>query len=442
VHQSLWREVRILATLVAAGLALGTLTRHLFVFTTIGLGAYIALQLRYLYRLHEWLLSDKRSDVPDAGGPWGDVFYEVRKLVRQAARRADELTDALKRFQSAAAAMPDAVVILSEYDEIEWANPPAARLLGVEYPRDRGIRLVNLVRDPAFNEYFARADFSEPLDLDSPADPASAVSLQIVPFGVRLKLILGRDITRLQRLEQMRRVFVANVSHELRTPVTVLSGYIETLRGMDYVRPEDLKKHLTTMQEQAVRMQRLVDDLLMLSRLETAPPSRKEETVDVPALLAGLKEQADALSGDAHHQITLDVEQDLRLRGSHEELHSAFMNLVNNAVRYTPPGGAIRLGWHSEDGSAKFAVTDTGEGIAAEHLPHLTERFYRVDSARSRASGGTGLGLSIVKHVLLRHDAELAIQSELGHGSTFTCEFPRARVVRATENVPSRALSH
>lgn len=442
MRQSLWREVRILVALVAVGLALGTLTRHLFVFTAIGLGAYIVLQLRYLYRLHEWLLSDKRADVPDAGGPWGDVFYEVRKLVRQAARRADELTDALKRFQSAAAAMPDAVVILSEYDEIEWANPPAARMLGVEYPRDRGIRLVNLVRDPTFNEYFARADFSEPLDIDSPADPASAVSLQIVPFGARLKLILGRDITRLQRLEQMRRVFVANVSHELRTPVTVLSGYIETLRGMDYVRPEDLKKHLATMQEQAVRMQRLVDDLLMLSRLETAPPSRKEETVDVPALLAGLKEQADALSGDARHQITLDVEPDLQLRGSHEELHSAFMNLINNAVRYTPPGGAIRLGWHSDDGGAKFAVTDTGEGIAAEHLPHLTERFYRVDSARSRASGGTGLGLSIVKHVLLRHDAELAIQSELGHGSTFICEFPRARVVRAAENVPSRALSH
>jgi len=267
------------------------------------------------------------------------------------------------------------------------------------------------------------------------------VSLQIVPFGVRLKLVMARDITRLHRLEQMRRVFVANVSHELRTPVTVLSGYIETLRDMDYVRPEDLKKHLGTMHEQALRMQRLVDDLLMLSRLETAPPNRKEEVVDVPALLVGLKEQADVLSGDARHKITLDAAPNLQLRGSRDELHSAFMNLVNNALRYTPSGGAIQLRWHGDGDGAKFSVTDSGEGIAAQHLPHLTERFYRVDSARSRASGGTGLGLSIVKHVLLRHNAQLDIQSELGRGSTFTCEFPLTHVVRESTNNRPQALS-
>ena len=437
MRQSLWREVWILIGLVSAGFALGALTRHLYLFIAIGLGAYIGLQLFQLRRLHQWLLSDKRSDVPDAGGPWGDVFNEVRKLVRQAARRADELTEALKRFQSAAAAMPDGIVILSEYDEIEWANPPAARLLGVDYPHDRGIRLINLLRDPIFNKYFARGDFSEPLELDSPAEPGSTVSLQIVPFSARLKLVMARDITRLHRLEQMRRVFVANVSHELRTPVTVLSGYVETLRDMDHVRPEDLKKHLTTMHEQALRMQRLVDDLLMLSRLETAPPNRKEEVVDVPALLAGLREQAEVLSGDAQHRITLDAEANLNLRGSRDELHSAFMNLINNAVRYTPAGGAIQLRWYAESDGAKFSVTDTGEGIAAEHLPYLTERFYRVDSARSRASGGTGLGLSIVKHVLLRHDARLEIQSEIGRGSTFTCEFPVIRVVHeSTANRP------
>jgi two-component system phosphate regulon sensor histidine kinase PhoR len=441
VRQSLWREIWILAVLVAAGLALGTLTSYLFLFTAIGLGAYILLQLYQLGRLHRWLLSDKRGEVPDAGGPWGDVFNEVRKLVRQAARRADELTDALKRFQSAAAAMPDGIVILSEYDEIEWANPPASRLLGVDYPRDRGIRLINLVRDPTFNHYFARGDFSEPLELDSPSEPGSMVSMQIVPISIRLKLVMARDITRLHRLEQMRRVFVANVSHELRTPVTVLSGYVETLRGMDYVRPEDLKKHLATMHEQALRMQRLVDDLLMLSRLETAPPNRKEEVVDIPALLSGLKEQAEVLSGNAKHQITLEVEANLKLRGSRDELHSAFMNLINNAVRYTPPGGAINLHWYAVDRRAKFSVTDSGEGIAAEHLPHLTERFYRVDSARSRASGGTGLGLSIVKHVLLRHEAQLDVESELGRGSTFTCEFPATHVVHEPVDRPAQALS-
>ena len=431
MRRSLWREVRVLAGLVAVGLIVGAFTDYLFLFTALGLLAYIGLQLRNLYRLHQWLLSNKRGEVPDAAGPWGDVFNEVRKLVRRTTRRTDELTDALQRFQSAAAAIPDGVVLLSQYEEIEWANPPAAQLLGVYYPRDRGIRLSNLVRDPVFTEYLARGDFSEPLDMHSPASPEHWVSLQIVPFGAaHLKLILVRDITRLQRLEQMRRVFVANVSHELRTPVTVLAGYIETLRGMDRVPPEELQKHLATMHEQARRMQRLVDDLLTLSRLETAARRLREETVDVPALLADLKQQAELLSGEARHRITLEAEPELRLRGTREELHSAFMNLINNAVRYTPPEGEIRLRWWADAGGARFAVSDTGEGIAPEHLPHLTERFYRVDTARSRASGGTGLGLSIVKHVLLRHQAHLEIESEPGRGSTFTCVFPAHRVVR------------
>ncbi len=430
MRPSLWREVWILAGFVAVGLALGALMGHPFLFSTAAFGIYIALQLRQLYRLHQWLLSDKRGEVPDAAGRWGDVFNEVRKLVRQSAQRADELTDALMRFQNAAAAMPDAVVILTEDEEIEWANPPAASLLGIDYPRDTGMRLSNLLRDPAFTDYLARADFAEPLEMDSPANSELALSLQIVPFGAHRKLIIARDITRLQRLEQMRRTFVANVSHELRTPVTVLSGYIETLHEMEHIHNDELKKHLATMHEQAVRMQRLVDDLLMLSRLETAAPRQKEEVVDVPALLAGLKEQAEVLSGEADHHITLEAEPNLKLLGGREELHSAFMNLIHNAVRYTPRAGAIRLRWFADSDGAKFSVTDTGEGIAPEHIPYLTERFYRVDTARSRASGGTGLGLSIVKHVLLRHNARLDVQSELGRGSTFTCVFPAARLAR------------
>jgi two-component system phosphate regulon sensor histidine kinase PhoR len=304
-------------------------------------------------------------------------------------------------------------------------------LLGLESPRDNGLRVTNLVRDPDFTDYLARRDYAEPLEIDSPASPDHTMSLQIVPFGAHRKLLIGRDITRVQRLEQMRRIFVANVSHELRTPITVLSGYVETLRESELIRPEDLKKHLAIMHEQALRMQRLVDDLLMLSRLETAAPRRKDETVDVPALLTGLKEQAELLSGPANHRLTLEAEPGLNLLGGREELHSAFMNLINNAVRYTPREGTIKLRWSRDGDGAKFSVTDSGEGIAAEHVPHLTERFYRVDTARSRASGGTGLGLSIVKHVLIRHNAHLEIQSELGHGSTFSCIFPTARVVGA-----------
>jgi len=325
---------------------------------------------------------------------------------------------------------PDAVVILSQNDEIEWSNPASGRLLGIKFPRDAGMRLSNLLRSPDFTHYLISGEFSEPLEIVSPSAAQTTLSLQIVPFGSSQKLIIGRDVTRIARLEQMRRHFVANVSHELRTPLTVFSGYVETLRQMKTIKPDELKKHLATMEEHSARMQRLVDDLLMLSKLETAPPRRREETVDIPALLAGLKEQAEQLSGEAGHHISLEAEPQLHLLGGQEELHSAFSNLVNNAVRHTPAGGSITLRWWSDEEGAMFSVTDTGKGIAREHLPHLTERFYRVDTARSRASGGTGLGLSIVKHVLLRHEARLDIQSTPGEGSSFTCIFPAGRMVR------------
>jgi two-component system phosphate regulon sensor histidine kinase PhoR len=322
-------------------------------------------------------------------------------------------------------------VILSTDDTIEWANPTSAQLLGLYYPRDGGIRMGNLIRSPEFAHYLSAGAYAEPMELTSPADPEKTVALSIIPFGQAQKLLIARDITRLHRLEQMRRTFVANVSHELRTPLTVLAGYVETLRDMGELPATGLEKHIQTMHEQAARMQRLVDDLLTLSKLETAPPARRDETVDVPALLAGLKEQAEILSGEQRHVITLAATRGLHLTGTREELHSAFSNLINNAVRYTPAGGAIRLRWQQVGEQAEFSVTDSGEGIAPEHLPHLTERFYRVDTARSRATGGTGLGLSIVKHVLLRHDATLDIESEVGRGSTFTCRFPATRIVHA-----------
>jgi two-component system phosphate regulon sensor histidine kinase PhoR len=432
VHPSLWREIWILAGIALASLVLGLATGRPFLVAALGFGLYIAATLRHLHRLHQWLLNRPRREIPDAEGLWGDVFNEIRKLVKHTGQREDQLTDMLARFQNAASAMPDAVVILSQSGDIEWANPSSGPLLGIHYPRDAGLRLFNLLRDPDFADYLARGEFSEPLDVVSPAHPGLTLSLQIIPFGASQKLVIGRDTTRLMRLEQMRRTFVANVSHELRTPLTVLAGYVETLRDMGATRPEDLQKHLAVMHEQAARMQRLVDDLLMLSRLETSPPPRHEETVDVPALLAGIREQAEVLSGAARHRITLEAEPGLELLGGREELLSAFSNLVNNAVRYTPAGGAIALRWFADGEGAKFAVTDCGEGIAPEHIPHLTERFYRVDSARSRASGGTGLGLSIVKHVLIRHNARLDIQSEPGRGSTFTCVFPPERIVHKT----------
>jgi two-component system phosphate regulon sensor histidine kinase PhoR len=430
VQPGLWREIWKLVAVGAASLLLGALTSHLFLVVAAAFGLYIALTLRHLHQLQRWLTGQTRDELPDAGGLWGDVFDEIRRLVKHAKRREDHLAGTLTRMQSATAAMPDAVAILTQRDEIEWVNLAAGLLLGIAYPRDVGVRLGNLLRTPEFAHYLHAGDFAEPFEMVSPANGEISLSIQIIPFGDSQKLVLARDVTRLQRLEQMRRTFVANVSHELRTPLTVLAGYVETLAQMPRFDRNDMQKHLTIMHEQSTRMQRLVDDLLTLSRLETAPPRRHDEIVDVPALLAGLKEQAELLSGDSRHVVTLDSEPGLRLRGSREELHSAFSNLINNAVRYTRPGGAIRLSWHRDGERARFAVADTGDGIAPEQSPHLTERVYRVDTARSRASGGTGLGLSIVKHVLLRHNASLAIESEAGQGSTFSCVFAPERVLR------------
>jgi two-component system phosphate regulon sensor histidine kinase PhoR len=426
----LWREVWILAAIAFASLIGGAFTDHYFLAAAVGFGLYIVLHLRQLVALSRWLTNRDTRDIPEAEGLWGDVFNEIRKLMRQSGERQDQLAYMVDRLQSAATAMPDAVVILSQRGEIEWANTAARSLLGIEHPRDLGVRLSNLLRDPALVEYLEQDEESEPIEMDSPENSERRVAIQVIPYGANQRLVIARDITRLARLEQMRRTFVANVSHELRTPITVLAGYVETLSHMEKIRPEDLKKHLATMEEQATRMQRLVDDLLTLSRLETEAPRRHDEIVDVPALLAGLKEQAEMLSGEARHAITLEADVALRLRGSREELHSAFMNLINNAVRYTPAGGRIALAWRADaGGGVRFEVADTGEGIEAEHIPRLTERFYRVDTARSRASGGTGLGLSIVKHVLMRHDAHLDVESEVGVGSTFICIFPSSRVV-------------
>jgi len=438
MHQSLWREIWILITIALGSVVLGLISGRPFLIAAIGFGLYITYHLRHLHRLHQWLASRKKSDVPEAEGLWGDVFAEIRKLEKQAMRREDRLTGMITRFQDTTAAMPDAVVILSQRNDIEWANMTARDLLGIHFPRDTGMRLLNLLRDPEFAQYLAAGDYAEPFEMVSPRDPDHYVAVQIIPFGANQKLMIARDVTRLVRLEQMRRNFVANVSHEMRTPITVLAGFIETLRDMPEIEPAELRKHLDTMHDQADRMQRLVGDLLTLSKLETAPPQRRDELVDVPAVLASVKEQALALSGEAGHRITLEVDSALQLLGNRDELQSAFSNLVNNAVRYTPPGGQITLNWHRDATGARFAVTDTGEGIATEHVPHLTERFYRVDTARSRATGGTGLGLSIVKHVLLRHGAWLDIQSKIGEGSTFSCVFPAERIAPPSRMAASK----
>lgn len=433
MSSNLWREFWILLGIGLASLFLGEITDHPFLIAAIGFGLYIIFTLRNLVQLNRWLVNN-REDVPDAGGLWGEVFDRIRALMKESGQREDRLTEMLTRFQSASAATPDAMVILSRDNTIEWANPAGERLLGIATPHDAGQRIINLVRHPEFTTYLTRGDYSAALEMTSPVHLQRSLSVRIIPFGSSQKLIIARDVTHLAQLETMRSNFVANISHELRTPLTVLTGFLETLKDMDRPASTDLRKHFQTMHDQAQRMSRLVDDLLTLSRLETTPATRHESVVDVPAMLAALKEMGELVSGDRQHRIHLSADAQLKLTGNEEELRSAFSNLINNAVRYTPDRGDIHLVWRLDDDHPVFVVSDTGEGIAPQHLPHLTERFYRVDTARSRDSGGTGLGLSIVKHILMRHDAHLEIESELGKGSSFACIFPASRAVPQTSD--------
>jgi len=428
VPEHLWRELWILVAILALSLILAELTGYPFLVAALGFGLYIALNLRNLIQLYNWAIG-RRDDVPDARGLWGDVLDRIRAITRETAHREDRLTEMLERFQSASAATPDAMVIVSGHHEIEWANTASQRLLGISTPRDTGVRLTNLIRPPQFADFLDRGDFTDALELASPVDSQRSVALRIIPFGSDQKLIIARDTTHFANLENMRRNFVANISHELRTPLTVLTGFIETLRDMNRPAGPELDQHLGTMHDQAQRMTRLVDDLLTLSRLETTPALRHEQVVDVSGMLPALRETAEHLGHDKHHRIVIDDDPGLKLLANEDEVRSAFSNLVNNAVRYSPADSEIRLIWHRIDGQPVFAVQDQGEGIAAQHLPHLTERFYRVDTARSRASGGTGLGLSIVKHILLRHEGRLVIDSEPGQGSRFACVFPAARAI-------------
>jgi len=392
----------------------------------IGAIAIIGWHLRYLDRLLRWASGPIDAQVPEGRGAWGLAFTALYRRMRLRSARQRDLRLALERFESGAEAMPEGVVLLDGDNRIEWANSRAERHLGIDSRRDRGAPIVNLVRQPAFVDYLASGETGEPLVLQSSRETALTLSLQIVPFGVEEKLLMSRDITRLEAVARVRRDFIANVSHELKTPLTVLSGFIETLADVP-LDESQRKRCLALMADQAKSMQRLVDDLLTLSTLESEEsPLRETDFAIVPFLLA-LSADAKALSA-GRHEIALTISNAATVRGSRDELASALGNLVSNAVRYTPDGGRIALDWRVSSEGGEFSVTDTGIGIAAEDVPRLTERFYRVDRSRSRATGGTGLGLAIVKHVLMRHQGELRIESEPERGSRFTARLPLRRV--------------
>ena len=399
----------------------------------IAMGIYLAWHLYNLRRLERWYHKRKRFHPPAARGIWGEVFYDIYQLQQRNRKRKRKLARMLTRFNEFTSAMPDAIVVLGEGDQIEWLNKAAESYLGLHSKQDVGQRIDNLIRYPRFGHFLSRGDYSKTLELPSPMSNRHTLSIRIVPYGNRRRLLVVRDITHMKHLERVRQDFIANVSHELRTPLTVIAGYLENMADAGDACSQHWGKSIEQMQGQSRRMIRIVEDLLTLSRLEAnnAPPLH--DAVAVPVILATIHEEAVALSGEAGHEITLDVDRSLWLRGGEKTLYGVFANLVFNAVQYTPPGGTIHIHWYKKGDALYLDVRDSGIGISAQHIPRLTERFYRIDPGRSREYGGTGLGLAIVKHGLERHAGRLKIESRVGEGSLFRCVFPVDLAIQRTE---------
>lgn len=394
--------------------------------------ALIAYLMRHFYWLHQldrWLEKPDLNTIPLGRGMWEDIFAKVYHEQRRHARTKIQLSNALERFRHAAGALPDGVVLLDDDNKIEWCNRPAELHLGISLRQDMHQPIVYLVRSNSFVQYLQHHIDIDPIKLQT-LSMGSEITLEVrlVAFGSNQKLLLSRDISQLEKLDLMRRDFIANVSHELRTPLTVVGGFLETLNEIDNTISPQNKQYFDMMIEQTQRMQLLIEDLLTLSQLEGNSSGPDEELIEIANLLDIIISEAKGLS-HGRHQIHLTAPISINIRGSRKELHSAFSNLVSNAIRYTPEGGEIVVSWQLENHEAVFSVRDTGIGIEAEHISRLTERFYRVDRSRSRETGGTGLGLSIVKHILSRHQARLEIHSEFGKGSTFRAVFPKAKIV-------------
>jgi len=376
-------------------------------------------QLSYLFKLGEWLDHPHSSRLPDGWGAWTEVFARLYRLRRDHERNEDELTEWLARFRQAMQLLPEGVAIMDDVLLLEWCNPATERHLGLTLDKDKGRRVTNLVRHPEFIDYIILGRYEQPLTLSL---RGRKLVVQIIPFENRRQILVTHDATETERIEAMRRDFIANASHELRTPLTVIVGFLEIALADPGLDERTRMAHLTLMTEQAGRMQRLIEDMLTLSRLESDEYPLKRERVDIAALVEGVADDARALSGGRHLvEVSVDGPD---IMGSPDELRSAFGNLASNAVRYTPSGGTIRLSWQRGPNDLRFEVCDTGIGIDEQHISRLTERFYRVDKSRSRETQGTGLGLAIVKHVLIRHGGKLSIRSTPGQGSVFMVSLP------------------
>jgi two-component system phosphate regulon sensor histidine kinase PhoR len=381
----------------------------------------VFVQLSYLYQLSNWLDNPHSAKLPDGWGSWTNIFSRLYRLRRDDEKSQAELSEWLARFRQAMHLLPDGVVIMDDVLFLEWCNPAAEQHLGLTHERDKGMRVTNLIRSPEFMDYIILGRYEQPLTLTF---RNRKLIVQIIPFENRRQILVTHDVTETERIEMMRRDFIANASHELRTPLTVIVGFLEIAGTELDLDAATRAAHIKLMTEQALRMQNLIEDMLTLSRLESVDYPLRPERVDAGKLMEQVLRDARGLSA-GKHQLTLEASGGDVL-GNYEELYSAFGNLASNAVRYTPAGGAIHLLWQDTPSGPQFTVRDTGIGISPEHISRLTERFYRVDKSRSRETQGTGLGLAIVKHVLLRHGGTLSIKSEAGQGSSFIVSLPKS----------------
>lgn len=430
----LWR----LAAALLAGLIVGRVFGSASVGIILVLVPYVAWHIYNLYLIERWLRTGNISDVPDSWGMWSNIFDRIYRLQQAERLRQRELGRIVRRFRKSSAALPDGVVVLDDAFRIDWFNDSAKSLLGLKKKKDVGQRVSNLIRDPSFSDYLSSNDYSRPLEIAIPDQPGIILSLLIVPYDSNQYLLMVRNATRLHKLEEMRRDFVANASHELRTPLTVIRGYVDALDDEVEDLPKHWQKAWKAIGAQTSHMQRLVRDLMVTLRLDENLLSARDETVDMQRLINGV---ADDLRSLAEPDVLIEVSADpkLLLRGNVAELQSVLSNLVSNAINYMPQDYALGQGkvlvqWKLEKDSAELIVKDNGAGIGAEHLSRLTERFYRVDNRPGRLQQGTGLGLTIVKQAVRRHDGKLKIESSPGMGSEFRCVFPMARVLRAADD--------
>ncbi|HEY5103115.1 MAG TPA: phosphate regulon sensor histidine kinase PhoR [Steroidobacteraceae bacterium] len=431
VTRAWWLAILRLLGTVVTGVVLGWICGYVWAGIAGLLALHLLWQLATLFRLDWWTRHRTYADPPNLGGAWGEIVAQVMRLHRRKRFHKQRFITLVRQIQRSTAALPDGVVILNGQREIVWFNRTASTLLNLRGHDDLGLRIDNLLRQPEFGRYLDTAQYEIPLVIQPTLTADIHLSLQVVPYGEGQQLLLVRDVSRQVRLEAMRKDFVANASHELRSPLTVVSGYLETL-GQDPALDPELRAPVAEMRRQAERMTTIIHDLLALSRLEETDELVAGEPIEVAALMAMLRK--DVVARAEHpREVNVRVDSSALLLGNESEVHSAFSNLVDNAAKYTPTQGSIDMRWWADADGGHFSVTDTGIGIQAEHIPRLTERFYRADSGRSRATGGSGLGLAIVKHVLQRHGATLEIRSTPGSGSAFTCHFPLRRVVAARE---------